>query len=70
MPGLREGDLEDALMRPFELPPREEGEAEGLPRLIPELQPREEAETEGAPRPTPGSAGQTQLNPFARGAHS
>ena len=34
MTGLREGDLEDALMRPFELPPREEGEAEGLPRII------------------------------------
>ena len=34
MPGLREGDLEDALMRPFELPPREEGEADGLPRII------------------------------------
>ena len=57
-------------MRPFELPPRDEGEAEGLPRLIPDLQLWEEAETEGAPRPTPGSAGQTQLNPFARGAHS
>ena len=57
-------------MRPFELPPRGEGEAEGLPRLIPDLQLWEEAETEGAPRPTPGSAGQTQLNPFARGAHS
>ena len=29
MTGLREGDLEAALMRPLELPPREEGEAEG-----------------------------------------
>ena len=28
------GDLEDALMRPFELPPREEGEADGLPRIM------------------------------------
>ena len=57
-------------MRPFELPPRDEGEAEGLPRLIPDLQLWEEAETEGAPRPTPGSAGQTQLDRVARGAHS
>ena len=34
MPGLREGDLEDALMRPFELPPREEGEADDSPGIM------------------------------------
>ena len=52
------GAHEDALMWPFELPPREEGEGVDLPRHIPELQPWEEADTEGAPRLMPGSAGQ------------
>ena len=28
------GVLEDALMRPFELPPREEGEADGSPGIM------------------------------------
>ena len=58
MPGLREGDLEDALMRPFELPPREEGEADGLPRIILECSPGEETYIEGAPLVMPGSAGE------------
>ena len=34
MTGSREGVLEDALMRPFELPPREEGEADGSPGIM------------------------------------
>ena len=37
MNGLFEGDLEDALMPPFEVPVREEGVADGLPRIIPEF---------------------------------